>query len=295
MGTLPGWWLGAADGRVDEPYISVDKWREKLCNAGFNGIVSATYDGYLNNNIIATPLAVPKPKEITLLLSDTQTEDKVVALLERRLEDAGYLITECILGGTLSTSLPKTRDIISVLDLESPFFSNMNESGFTAWKSILDDIQDTNCGILWLTRSCQIGATNPEYGMTQGIMRVLRNEMDLDLGTVELDTLDTPTLNQVPYVLREFQRRLETKDTRATNEWVVRDGRILISRFHYISVTEELKKYSQQTSVVRKLEQHRPGLTETLYWKENRHPGLKADEVQVDIKAVGLNFKVGPY
>ena len=37
LGALPGYWLGADDGRPDSPFLSKDKWNEALQDAGFNG------------------------------------------------------------------------------------------------------------------------------------------------------------------------------------------------------------------------------------------------------------------
>jgi hypothetical protein len=37
LGALPGYWLGAGDGRPDSPFLSKDRWNEALKDAGFNG------------------------------------------------------------------------------------------------------------------------------------------------------------------------------------------------------------------------------------------------------------------
>jgi hypothetical protein len=37
LGALPGYWLGADDGRPDSPFLSKDRWNEALQGAGFNG------------------------------------------------------------------------------------------------------------------------------------------------------------------------------------------------------------------------------------------------------------------
>ena len=39
FGTLPGWWLGAAeDGRVDSPLLSIEQWAATLSENGFSGV-----------------------------------------------------------------------------------------------------------------------------------------------------------------------------------------------------------------------------------------------------------------
>ncbi|KAL3456282.1 S-adenosyl-L-methionine-dependent methyltransferase [Aspergillus heterothallicus] len=44
MGTLPGWWLGADDGRPDAPFVSPERWDQELRAVGFTGNESLSYD-----------------------------------------------------------------------------------------------------------------------------------------------------------------------------------------------------------------------------------------------------------
>lgn len=38
LGALPGYWLGANDGRPESPFLSKDRWNQALLDAGFDGI-----------------------------------------------------------------------------------------------------------------------------------------------------------------------------------------------------------------------------------------------------------------
>ena len=38
VGSLPGWWLGAADGRVGSPLLRLDEWNKAFSHAGFSGV-----------------------------------------------------------------------------------------------------------------------------------------------------------------------------------------------------------------------------------------------------------------
>ena len=44
QGTLPGYWLGAQDGRPSSPFISRESWHARLLDAGFPGIGVALSD-----------------------------------------------------------------------------------------------------------------------------------------------------------------------------------------------------------------------------------------------------------
>ncbi|KAL2062583.1 hypothetical protein VTL71DRAFT_5655 [Oculimacula yallundae] len=285
MGVLPGWWLGAADNRFSEPYISADRWDEELKATGFSGIDACNYDGYINNNIIARPIVVnTRPRRITLLYSDRAGDRKRCA--SNLLESAGYEVDFYCLGDEASP--PLHQDIVSVLDLEGPFFHDLTETRFQNFKNLLGSLQAT--GILWVTRSCQVACTDPRYAMVIGVARVLRTEMTMDFATLELGNLDDAGIAIIPGILREFQNRIVEEDVNTTSEWAHVDGKVLISRYHFIKVADELKTERNDTAV-RKLELQKPGLVDSLYWKQVTLPELAHDDVQVDVRAVGLNFK----
>lgn len=77
FGLFSGWWLGAEDGRVDEPFVEPKEWDAKLREAGFDGTSSVTLDGekpyYMNANIIAQPtIQKTYTKRVTLLTSSQE-------------------------------------------------------------------------------------------------------------------------------------------------------------------------------------------------------------------------------
>lgn len=44
MGTLPGWWLGEKEGRLNGPTLSEAQWNEELLASGFEGLAAACRD-----------------------------------------------------------------------------------------------------------------------------------------------------------------------------------------------------------------------------------------------------------
>lgn len=112
-------------------------------------------------------------------------------------------------------------------------------------------------------------------------------------------------LSAVPAVLEEFQRRErdgEEGDVRAEAEWACVGGRVLVGRYHFVDVVKgivgdaaavddgEGRPPAEKT--VLKLEQHRPGLVNTLFWERRAETALGENDVRVEVQAVGLNFKV---
>lgn len=86
FGTLPGWWLGAAqDGRIDSPLLSVDEWNAALSANGFSGLDVWMPDYALDEDqqysaIISTAVVEGDRCElpgIELLFSEHQTKSEV--------------------------------------------------------------------------------------------------------------------------------------------------------------------------------------------------------------------------
>lgn len=323
MGVLPGWWLGKDDSRYPDPYMDTQRWAEELNRVGYTRI-STVYDGYLNNNIMATLddeySTADKPQRVTLLtlgsehiVKDQSTVAKIIQKVEDGLVTAGYTVDEHTLGDITSHSLPPGQDVVSVLDLAEPFFASLNETRFRQFQTLVKKVQELRCSIFWVTGACQAGDVDPRFAPVVGVARVLRTELSIDFALLEVPQKDFEnTLGSVvPRLLAEFQhgRHLNTPtsngeekgqpDTNPETEWAHVDGRTLIARYHFVNIADQLKAKTDNQSMlarpIRKLQQHKPGLASTLYWKAVQAPALVANEVRVDVKAVGLNFKVCCY
>lgn len=284
MGVLPGWWLGEADGRPLEPYVPSIRWDKDLRAAGFGGVEAVAYDGYLINNIISRPAYDSKTqKRISLLHNENQAADleRSIQVLQAR----GFVVDLC----TLSSIPAADQDILSILDLAGPFIHEMDSSNFDSLTKFVSSIN--NSGLLWVTGACQVNCTDPRYSMILGLARVLRTEMSLEMAVLELDTFEDQALFLVPNVLNQFMNRLPEPDVKPTSEWAIVNGDVLTSRYHYINVKNELQAVTHK-STPKKLEQHRPGMTDTLYWKSITDDIIPAaGELVIDVRAVGLNFK----
>lgn len=294
MGVLPGWWLGAQDSRASEPYVDSKRWNEELSHAGFSQF-TAVHDGYLNNNIVCMAAPVdPREKRITLLASANHNSPQSIRQLEDALARAGYKIDKYALGQ--SAGLRVGQDVLAVLDLDGPFFDSMSENEFADLQNLTKLAKDGQCGILWVTGVCQVGSQpDPRYAPVVGLARVLRTEMGLDFGVLEVDDLTPSTLgNVVPRVMEEFQKRIIEPDVNPETEFAHVDGKTLISRYHFVVVGDELKTLDEADTLVRKLEQRKPGLASTLYWQPRQRKALNSQQVRISVKAVGVNFKVLP-
>lgn len=306
MGVLPGWWLGSDDGRPAEPYISSELWDAELRLAGFAGAGTVAYDGYLNNNIIAAPTeAVGVHERVTLLhLSDKVEDEPALETLIAELRDAGFAVDTHSFGKS-PDDLPLKQDIIAALEITRPFFHDLREEELAQFQDLLRQVSSKQCNILWITGASQVACADPRYAATIGVARVLRNETGVDFATLELERFSRGALSFMPGVLAEFQKRRrsgagqeEEESASPEAEWAVVGGKVLVGRYHFVRVPVELKacvpgaQERGSLGVFKKLEQHRAGLTSTLFWKEMPEPSLGAGMVRVKVKAVGMNFKV---
>lgn len=221
-------------------------------------------------------------KRITILCSDAKANN--ITEVTSTLRKSGYDLDFC----TIYQTPPPGQDIVSLLDVEMPFLRSATPEQLEAFARFPSRIQDS--GVLWVTGAAQIKCKNPDYALILGVARNIRVELELDFATLELETFNEDGFNAVPRVLQEFQRRVREPTIDPQLEWAYADGKVQVSKYHWISISKELadEKHAQRP---RKLEMHKPGFANTLYWKQVDPMELKADEVELDVKAVGLNFK----
>jgi hypothetical protein len=280
---LPGWWLGEADGRIEEPYISPASWEVELRQAGFE-LEAMKWDNEINASYIARPAAKSlSTKRVTILRGNNKnvaTHELVSAL-----RGTGWELDFC----TLDMTPPAQQKILSVLDLEAPFFSDVDSMRFLAFRDFLKRIDQSS--LLWVTRAAQIKCKDPGYAMVLGTTRSIRIESKIDIATLELENFDQQAWSATCTVLENFERRLDDPNTEPVVEYIHSDGYIKTSKFHWIKIADELKEPIQESQPQR-LEIGQLGALQTLHWKQYTFPELQDDHVEVDVKAVGMNFRV---
>ncbi|KAF2138887.1 uncharacterized protein K452DRAFT_276732 [Aplosporella prunicola CBS 121167] len=289
VGVLPGWWLGEPDGRPEEPYVSPQRWDKELAQAGFAGAEAVIYDEempyHTNATIIASPLVEPKVnRKVSVLTTDPNCP--AATRLVNSLTKHGFMVDFSSLSDT-----PKAdQDIISVLDLEGKaFLTDVSEQQFRSLQGYLTSL--TSSGMLWLTRPAQVESSDPQYAQILGLARSVRNELSIDLATLEIDDIqDESTFDRILDVLGKFQNRSKDQEIDPDFEYAIVKGVINIPRFHWISVSNELSA-GTDAEAPKTLEIGKRGLLKTLRWVQRPEIKLTGDEVSVKVKAAGMNFK----
>lgn len=289
---MPGWWLGDEDGRTDQPYISPSRWVEELTAAGFQVPEAIVMDRPVPYQSSAGILASAAPRSnvplrITLLCYDEDgfcVQEMIAQLQSREIE-----VDICQLGDTL----PPSQDVISLLDLQSPIVHDLDEM---LSEQLFGHLRTLKTKMLWVTRSAQINCQDPRTAMFLGLARTARNEMSLKLATLEVD--DRYEVTIITDAAARILLRMNTLDIHGDAmdpdwEYALVDNDILVPRLHWQSMSDALVEAVPQTqSSLKTLNIRTPGLLQTMEWVNGESLMLGDDDVLVNIKAVGLNFRV---
>lgn len=295
FGNFSGWWLGEADGRPDEPYVSVDRWDQELKASGFTGVDTAVFDAEQPYQYCAAIVSQPLPdldggssRKAIAIVCDQET-DEITRSLVTEIESLGLDYVLCKFGDRP----PQGEDIISTLDLESYFFENVSEDRFKAFQDLL--LEQDHRTILWLTRPSQVRCGDPRSAQTIGVARTIRSELKISFVTLEIDPREKKIGNLVMKVFGKISSREDVGTLAPDREYTVDDGIIKVGRYHPFSLQNELGHKSNTTTAnsAMTLEIMKPGLMQTFQWSEKAMQAeLGRNEVEIQTAAVGLNFRV---
>lgn len=292
MGTLSGWWLGEADNRPWEPYVSPERWSLEFGNVGF-GKPTVVYDDEIpyqaNALIVTSPVPVKQDnseeKKITIL---TESNDSgLVQAVVSHFKQAGFVCET----SPLQSQATKGQDVIALLDMESAFLEDISEERYNLFLSFVQSLQFSS--MLWVMPASQVNCDNPRYAQSLGLLRVIRNELAIDVATLELDEVNATSAGIIYDVYGKFERRDKGGDFDPDFEFALSKGTINIPRFHWFSVNDEIN-----TSTVtaceespKRLEIGKRGFLNTLGWVQRPVVDLVGDQVEVEVRSVGMNFK----
>ncbi|KAH7371058.1 hypothetical protein BKA66DRAFT_498750 [Pyrenochaeta sp. MPI-SDFR-AT-0127] len=285
LGTLPGWWSHANDPhREGEPFISSETWQGELEAAGFADVVqvSSNSNQSTNNIFIARPKLPEEPtKKLTLLCNENKTEP---SHLVKELEARGYVISHV----TLDQTPPAGQDVLALLEEDQPFFEGISNTRLSDFKSFIGKLE--NSGILWVTRHCSVGVTDPRYAQTIGLIRTIRSEMALDIATLEAEKIQSPTeVNALANVLERFGAREDDGVLGPDYEYANHNNQTLVHRIFPVALDQEYSVSNESKEAI--VAQSQPGRLDTLGWVSKTVEAPKHDEVEVEIYASGLNFR----
>ncbi|KAJ9133675.1 Thiolase-like protein [Pleurostoma richardsiae] len=291
FGNFSGWWMGEADGRKWEPYVSVDRWDQELRGAGFTGVDTAVLDGEDPYQLCAAIVSQPAVKKAKLAVS------AVTVLCEKPDEGVTQTLISELRGRDIDVSITRFGEvarsdlpILCTFDLEGHFLGDITKERFEAFQMLCREHKGQE--LLWLMPPTQVKPTDPRWGQTLGVLRAVQAELGIPLYSLEISADKPHYADLVMKVLQKICDSEDVEELRPDREFAIDGGVVKIPRYEPFRLEDEVCIKSQTGSgSVKTLEIGKPGLLETLRWVETSHKTLGADEVEIESKAVGLNFR----
>lgn len=243
---------------------------------------------HVNANIIARPaIDFEYPQNITLLSGPSRIHPLALRV-ETLLRSSGYQLQHCQWGQ--KGQPPPGQDVISFVDLEQPFLKEPIEAD---WNRFLQLIQSLDqAAVIWLTPLAQVKSKDPHAALILGMARTIRSELAIPLATLELEHHDSAgaadAVIKVTKHVQECKDDMGDLDPDMEFSWV--SGEVHVGRFHWSPVEKALKQEAPPAET-KALKIGKRGLLQSLHWFGRRLPKLPADHVQIEMRAVGLNFK----
>ncbi|KAH8688630.1 putative polyketide synthase [Talaromyces proteolyticus] len=208
------------------------------------------------------------------------------------LEEAGYTMVEHHLP---FDKIPRD-DLILVLDeLQSPLLTNPSHEQWDGLKALTR----SNSKLLWVTEESQHKVRQPDTALVHGLFRTIRAENpQCTLITLDLESSAMASLSTIVLILQYLDRPPST--TQLESEFVERGGVIHISRiipheteFHHNKEASNSLQGFDDSEKCFGLQCGSLGALDSLEFIERASPMLavKDGHVEVDIRAVGMNFK----
>jgi NADPH:quinone reductase-like Zn-dependent oxidoreductase len=196
-----------------------------------------------------------------------------------------------------AASIEHSNDNIYVLllELENPFLSAIGEQMYAALQTVVATAKD----IVWVTRRVE---QSPDFGLVDGLSRVLRNE-NYPLKFITLALEGHNPASQAENIARVINSTARNTVDSYEPEYAEQDGMLQVNRLveanrlrREISIKEspqhvKVQPISQAPPL--KLHVASPGLLDSLRFIEDTGSALPLapNEVEVEVKAVGINFK----
>ena len=309
FGLLPNWWLGTENYREWSPCISSKRWHDVLVQRGFSGTdaVMRDFQGELCHEVsLMVSTAVTQPQYTTF------QSDAIIIVKEDSVAQQQHLAKEIqsrlLLSKGSRCEVLNLRELASKDDLKDAIYVNLSEIGASFFRELdhesyttFQKVVASAKGILWVTSR---GDDTPDNGMVDGLARVLRTEIHkLSFVTLALENRE-PAMERRVQTILSLCNMIANKsgDTDYEPTYLEEDGMLQIPRVVEAGHlnNECFARTLPQHSGIRAVGEHpplqmaieSPGFLETLHFvedTEHREPLLR-DEVEVEVKAIGLNF-----
>ena len=316
LGTLPGWW-SAEDSRVDGPLIDEDAWNRHLLASKFSGLDLVVKDSQDIRNHYSSMIVSTKQKEskipfakvaVIMPIKPSEASQQLSTNVLRKLSDLGLEVELATLEDAAAVDangkpLCLGKAIVSLLECENPFVSNLTETAFDMLKTVLI----RSLGGLWIGRAggALEPSSDPSFCATTGLLRVLRGEHP-DTRVHEFNfssQMDVSRPEAADLVGRAFKSIFEEEPSFAETEIAEFNDQLYIPRlFDEKNKNHSLQMYGRQPEPRLEpicqpdrplmLNIGAPGQLDTLHFIDDPRPSepLTGKDVELEVHATAMNF-----
>lgn len=283
----------ASDGLI----LSLSRRINESIIDGLESLISPLSDGtgYIS---LARPFVQSHLYQVTKnqpILLVEQRENNLAEKLHNLISRTASNVKRIALTDVTQASVPRGAIVISLLEAEDALLSGISDEQM----SLLKVITDNSSILLWVTAGDVLNGRRPEFSLVSGLSRALMLEqpslrfLTFDVDDIHRDTCRTA--QNIVRVLSMINNRL------SDSEYVENKGVVNISRFLPDNDLNALFRQKQGSETLMatlgsvkpiQLAITRPGQFDSIYFKQISIPqDLNDQDVQVDVKAVGVNAK----
>jgi NADPH:quinone reductase-like Zn-dependent oxidoreductase len=294
--------------------VDVEAWQEILLRTGFSGldIVLDDYEDPVCHEMSliistattthpATQTTLPKTfsnAQIVLVVEDeSHFQTALAAQIKDRIDES--LVTIVTLLDLPNLDYGSKACFVFLPEVEKSLLSGLQAPKFEALKASMSSVDK----LLWVTRGGGNLPESPDYGIIDGLARVLRTEHgEHQIVVLALELKESScSQSQIDNIIRLLHNIMETESSESYEpEYREVDGMLHISRAVEEKDLDKILEASPNQSKVQPFGNEPalaltigfPGLLDTLKFvrDDEYYLPLKANEIEIEVKAVGLNF-----
>ena len=300
FGTMPSWWA------AQDPIMSEQEWDSVLLRSGFSGLEAAICDSSNERDHQSSVMVsmVPRKTSVThpdvLIIAEEHDCGISLARLLGLLSDMG--ISAGI--STFANAQPKGKVCIVLSELCGSYLYDPTPQHFETIKEIFIQAE----GVLWVVRGSFCSPEDPNGSLVLGLARTARSEngehtivtLDLDNRPPLADIIAADTIQSL--FKSHFGLRIDG-DRILDVEYAEKNGVLMIPRIvennsinqtlkGFMSLPEPEDQRFHQLGRPLRMEVT-PGFLDSIRFVDDERffQELPDDEVEIEVRAVGLNFK----
>ncbi|CAG8327922.1 unnamed protein product [Penicillium salamii] len=310
FGTLSGWWNGENDGRKWGPRLTEAQWDTQLREHGFSGLDLCfrdhSTDDYSISLMMSTANRPPAPKirdDVAIVVPSNvnASVNAVASKLAAALSSQVPSIRVMTLSQAAAVDLGNTASVV-LLEADTPFLQTVDATGFAEMKHILLASKKT----LWITRGGAMDSPQPGANLIAGLGRTIRAEIpSFQLTTLDLDPLASNEADETVASIEQVLHLTAQDESVDCPDWeyAVREERIHSLRLTPNKILNAMFEASKTDQTPEMLPFHQPdralalaiktpGMLDTFQFVDDEEyvKPLASGEVEMEVKAVGMNF-----